>query len=95
MKFAGITPKIEADASPVVLEDNGENYMATVHIVSNMVWDMGNKLTFANSEYSGNENKSKQYFEAETSITFTYNKAELQIEEETENLTFIDAEKMY
>lgn len=93
VKFAGITPKIEADASPVVLEDNGENYMATVHIVSNMVWDMGNKLTFANSEYSGSGNKSKQYFEAETSITFTYNKAELQIEEETENLTFIDAEK--
>lgn len=92
VKFAGITPSIISDMSPVALEDDGENYKATVHLISNMVWTLGNTtLSFAKVEYSNGENNSKQYFKTETSVTLTYNKAELQVEEDTDNLTFADA----
>lgn len=92
VKFAGITPSVVSDIAPVVLEDDGEVYKATAHITSNILWTMGNKPAFASVEYSGGENNSRQYFETNTAITFIYNKAELQIEGETANLTFIDAE---
>lgn len=92
VKFAGITPSIISDASPVVLEDDGENYKATVHLTSNMEWTLGNTtLSFAKVDYSNGENNSKQYFKTETSVTLTYNKAELQVEEETDKMTFADA----
>lgn len=93
VKFAGITPKIEADASPVVLEDNGEVYKATVHVTSNIVWTLGNdKLAFADIEYNGEGNNSMHYFETETSISITYNKTELQIEPEEGKLTFVGSD---
>lgn len=89
VKFEGITPKIESDISPVTLEDDGENYKAVVHVTSNILWTMGNKLSFADAEYTSGENQSKQYFETTTAIVVTYNK-ELQVEEEKGNLTFLN-----
>lgn len=90
VKFEGITPKIESDLSPAILEDNGENYKAVIRITSNMLWTIGNKPSFADVEYTGGENKSKEYFETNTAIVITYNK-EQQVEGEKENLTFLDA----
>lgn len=89
VKFAGITPSLVADASPVVLEDNGDGYKATIHLTSNVKWDLGANLAFATARING-ENKSKQYFETSASVTFTYNKDELQVEEESADFTFVD-----
>lgn len=91
VKFAGITPSIVSDASPVVLEYDGEIYKATIHVTSNIAWTLDKKPEFANVVYSSGENKSVQYFEANTAVTFTYNEAALQVEEKTGTLTFADA----
>ncbi len=92
VKFEGITPTIKSDAEPAILEERGEEYKTTIHVTSNMVWTLGkDALTFAAIEING-DNNSTQYFETSTSITFTYNREELDTEEISDKLTFKDAE---
>ncbi|WP_458410106.1 BACON domain-containing protein [Bacteroides congonensis] len=92
VKFAGITPSMSCDMDPVVLDDMmGDGYQATIHVISNIKWVLGNTPSFSDVTYPVT-NSSVNFFEVNTSVKLTYNKAELQVEEENGTLTFVDAE---
>lgn len=92
VKFAGITPTMACDVTPVVLDDVfGDGYGATIHITSNIKWALGNTPSFTEVTYPV-ANSSVNFFEVNTSVKLAYNKADLQVEEENGTLTFVDAE---
>lgn len=92
VKFAGITPTMTCDMAPIVLDDMfGDGYEATIHITSNIKWALGNKPSFTEVTYPV-ANSSVNYFEVNTAVKLAYNKADLQVEEESGTLTFVDAE---
>lgn len=92
VKFAGIIPTMTCDMIPVVLDDEfGDGYGATIHITSNIKWALGNTPSFTEVTYPVT-NSSVNFFEVNTSVKLTYNKADLQVEEENGTLTFVDAE---
>lgn len=93
VKFAGITPTMTCDMTPVILDDEfDDGYGATIHITSNIKWALGNTPSFTEVTYPV-ANSSVNFFEVNTSVKLTYNKADLQVEEENGTLTFVDAEE--
>lgn len=91
VKFAGITPTMICDMTPVVLDDmSGDGYEATIHITSNIKWALGDVPSFTDVTYPA-ANSSANFFEVNTSVKLVYNKAELQVEEENGTMSFVDA----
>lgn len=90
--FAGITPTMTCNMTPVILDDEFDDGCgATIHITSNIKWALGNTPSFTEVTYPV-ANSSVNFFEVNTSVKLVYNKADLQVEEENGILTFVDAE---
>lgn len=88
VKFAGVTPQIvfytssESTSAAELVDDLGDGiYKATINVKSNIAFSINNSSDYSTYEINGDGNKSKDYFQTETSINIMLKDGKLDTED--------------